>query len=74
MTLELGGKNPNLVFADANFEAAIDGALFAAFANQGEVCSAGSRLLVERSVHRQLVEGMLAKIGRIQLGHGPTPA
>jgi betaine-aldehyde dehydrogenase len=73
VTLELGGKNPNLVFADANLEAAIDGALFAAFANQGEVCSAGSRLLVERSVHRQLVEGMLAKIGRIKLGHGLTP-
>ncbi len=69
-TLELGGKNPNIVFADADFEAAVDGALFAAFANQGEVCSAGSRLLVEELIHRPLVEAMLKKIPRIKLGHG----
>jgi betaine-aldehyde dehydrogenase len=70
ISLELGGKNPNIVFADADLEAAVDGALFAAFANQGEVCSAGSRLLVERSIHKALVAGMLAKIPRIKLGHG----
>jgi betaine-aldehyde dehydrogenase len=51
----------------------VDGALFAAFANQGEVCSAGSRLLVEKSVHKQLIEGMLKKIPKIKLGHGLTP-
>src|SRR6185369_1296790 len=70
ISLELGGKNPNIVFADADFESAVDGALFAAFANQGEVCSAGSRLLVEESVHKSLVEAMLKKIPRIKLGHG----
>jgi betaine-aldehyde dehydrogenase len=73
VTLELGGKNPNIVFADADFDAAVDGALFAAFANQGEVCSAGSRLLVERKIHKKLVAAMLAKIPRIVLGHGLTP-
>ena len=73
ISLELGGKNPNVVFADADFEAAVDGALFAAFANQGEVCSAGSRLLVERSIHDRFVEAMLAKIPRIKLGHGLEP-
>src|SRR4029079_4175986 len=73
ISLELGGKNPNLVFADADFEAAVDGALFAAFANQGEVCSAGSRLLVERSIHDRFVEAMLAKIPRIKLGYGLEP-
>lgn len=73
VTLELGGKNPNIVFADCDLEAAIDGALFAAFANQGEVCSAGSRLLVEKSIHRSLVDGMLAKIERIKVGHGLLP-
>ena len=73
VTLELGGKNPNIVFADADFESSVDGALFGAFANQGEVCSAGSRLLVERSVHKKLVEAMLAKIPRIKLGHGLAP-
>ena len=70
VSLELGGKNPNIVFADADFEAAVDGALFAAFANQGEVCSAGSRLLVERSIHDRLVAAMVAKVPRIKLGHG----
>jgi len=70
VSLELGGKNPNVVFADAAFDAAVTGALFAAFANQGEVCSAGSRLLVERSIHRRFVEAMVARIPRIKLGHG----
>ena len=73
LSLELGGKNPNVVFADANIEAAIDGALFGAFANQGEVCSAGSRLLVEKSIHDRLVDGMLKKIPNIKLGHGLKP-
>jgi betaine-aldehyde dehydrogenase len=73
VTLELGGKNPNIVFADADFESAVDGALFAAFANQGEVCSAGSRLLVEKKIHRRLVDAMVAKIPRVKLGHGLTP-
>jgi betaine-aldehyde dehydrogenase len=73
VSLELGGKNPNVVFADAHFEAAVQGALLAAFANQGEVCSAGSRLLVERSIHRRFVEAMTAVAPRIKLGHGLDP-
>lgn len=72
VTLELGGKNPNIVFADADFEAAVDGALFAAFANQGEVCSAGSRLLVEKKIHKKFVEAMLAKVPRVKVAHGLT--
>lgn len=70
ISLELGGKNPNIVFADCDLEMAIDGALFGAFANQGEVCSAGSRLIVERSIHKKIVDGMLKKISSIKLGHG----
>ncbi|PWY55434.1 aldehyde dehydrogenase [Legionella qingyii] len=70
ISLELGGKNPNIVFADCDLEMAIDGALFGAFANQGEVCSSGSRLIVERSIHKKMVEGMLKKIPNIKLGHG----
>ncbi|HKQ40559.1 MAG TPA: aldehyde dehydrogenase family protein, partial [Verrucomicrobiae bacterium] len=73
ISLELGGKNPNIVFADADLDAAVDGALFGAFANQGEVCSAGSRLLVEKSIHKPLVEGMLKKVPNIKLGHGLQP-
>lgn len=70
VTLELGGKNPNIVFADADFNSAVDGALFGAFANQGEVCSAGSRLLVEESIHKKFVAAMLAKMPNIKIGHG----
>jgi betaine-aldehyde dehydrogenase len=68
VTLELGGKSPNIFFADADFEAAIDGALFGVFINQGEVCSAGSRVLVERSIYSKFVEAMTAKARGIKLG------
>jgi betaine-aldehyde dehydrogenase len=68
VTLELGGKSPNIFFADADFEAAIDGALFGIFFNQGEICSAGSRILVERSIYPRFVEAMVAKARRIRLG------
>jgi betaine-aldehyde dehydrogenase len=68
VTLELGGKSPNIFFADADFEAAIDGALFGVFINQGEVCSAGSRILVEKSIYSKFVEAMAAKAKTIKLG------
>jgi len=68
VTLELGGKSPNIFFADADFEAAIDGALFGVFINQGEVCSAGSRILVERSIYGKFVEAMVEKSKRIRIG------
>ena len=68
VTLELGGKSPNIFFADADFEAAIDGALFGVFINQGEVCSAGSRILVERAIYNKFVEAMAAKAKTIKLG------
>jgi betaine-aldehyde dehydrogenase len=68
VTLELGGKSPNIFFADADFEASIDGALFGVFINQGEVCSAGSRILVERSIYPRFVEAMTEKAKHIKLG------
>jgi betaine-aldehyde dehydrogenase len=68
VTLELGGKSPNIFFADADFEAAIDGALFGVFINQGEVCSAGSRILVEQKIYPKFVEAMAAKAKTIRLG------
>ncbi|MDP2345665.1 MAG: aldehyde dehydrogenase family protein [Deltaproteobacteria bacterium] len=67
-TMELGGKNPNIVFADADFDAAVDGALFGAFANQGEVCSAGSRLLVEKSIYEKMCGALAEKVKRVTLG------
>jgi betaine-aldehyde dehydrogenase len=70
VSLELGGKSPNIFFADADFEAAVDGALFGVFFNQGEVCSAGSRVLVERSIYPKMLEAMVEKSKRIVLGDG----
>jgi betaine-aldehyde dehydrogenase len=68
VTMELGGKSPNIFFADSDFEAAVDGALFGVFINQGEVCSAGSRILVEKSIYSKFVDAMVAKTRTIQLG------
>ena len=68
VTLELGGKSPNVFFADADWEAAVDGALFGVFINQGEVCSAGSRILVEKNIYSKFVEAMTEKAKRIKLG------
>ena len=68
VTLELGGKSPNIFFADADFENAIDGALFGVFINQGEVCSAGSRILVQKSIYKKFVEAMTEKAKKIKLG------
>jgi betaine-aldehyde dehydrogenase len=68
VTLELGGKSPNIFFTDADWEAAVDGALFGVFINQGEVCSAGSRILVEKKIYPKFVEAMTEKAKRIKLG------
>jgi betaine-aldehyde dehydrogenase len=74
VSLELGGKSPNIFFADADFEAAVDGALFGVFINQGEVCSAGSRVLVQRPIYRKMLDAMVEKAKRIKLGSGLDPA
>jgi len=70
VALELGGKNPNIVFADADLDVALDFALTAVFLHSGQVCSAGARLLVEESVHDTFVDGLVERAGRIRLG-GP---
>ncbi|QNE90387.1 aldehyde dehydrogenase family protein [Corynebacterium incognita] len=71
VALELGGKNPNIVFADADFDAAIDNALSAAFFHSGQVCSAGARLIVEESIHDDFVDELVRRADNIRLG-GPT--
>jgi len=68
ISLELGGKSPNIFFADADFEAAVEGALFGVFFNQGEVCSAGSRILVERPIYGRFVEAIAEKARAIKVG------
>jgi len=70
VALELGGKNPNIVFADADRETALDHALTAIFLHSGQVCSAGSRLIVQDSIHGEFVEELVRRAGRIRLG-GP---
>src|SRR4051812_1560618 len=70
VSLELGGKSPNIFFSDADFENAVDGALFGTFINQGEVCSAGSRVLVQRDIYQKFVEATVAKAKTIKLGPG----
>jgi len=74
VSLELGGKSPNIFFADADFEAAVDGALFGVFINQGEVCSAGSRVLVQRPIYKKMLDAMIEKAKKIKLGSGLDPA
>ena len=66
LTLELGGKSPNIVFADADLDAAVKGAYTGIFYGKGEVCAAGSRLFVERSVHAELVERLVERTKKLQ--------
>jgi len=73
VTLELGGKSPNLIFADADFESAIDGTCAGIFANSGEVCSAGSRVLVEKAIYDDAVSSMIDEAARIKVGSGLDP-
>src|SRR4051812_573964 len=70
VALELGGKNPNLVFADADLEVALDFALTAVFLHSGQVCSAGARLVVEETIHDDFVDEVVRRAERIRLG-GP---
>ncbi|HXI27167.1 MAG TPA: aldehyde dehydrogenase family protein [Vicinamibacterales bacterium] len=68
ISLELGGKSPNIFFADADFENAVEGALFGVFFNQGEVCTAGSRILVQRPIYKRFVDAMVDKARAITVG------
>jgi betaine-aldehyde dehydrogenase len=70
VALELGGKNPNIVFADADFETAVDQALNAVYIHSGQVCSAGARLIVEESIHDAFVDELVRRAREIRLG-GP---
>lgn len=79
VSLELGGKNPNIVFEDADFDAALEGAKTAAFSNQGQICLCGSRLLVQESIYQKFRDALVKKAAATQIGdplesgtqHGP---
>lgn len=68
LSLELGGKNPNIIFADCDLDEAVDAAFWGIYANKGEVCSAGSRLLVEESIHDQFVEKLVRRAANMKVG------
>ena len=68
VSLELGGKSPNIVFADADLEGAVRGALIGIFYNMGEICTAGSRLLVQEQVHDALMDKLVAGAAKMQPG------
>ncbi|GAB3750074.1 aldehyde dehydrogenase family protein [Yimella radicis] len=70
VALELGGKNPNVIFADADLPVTIDNALTAIFLDSGQVCSAGARLIVEESIHDEVVDELVRRAEKIRLG-GP---
>ena len=69
VTLELGGKSPNVVFADANMKRATKGSMMGVFLNSGQVCTAGTRILVERSVHDDFVSQLVDATTSMKVGH-----
>ncbi|MCE7791291.1 betaine-aldehyde dehydrogenase [Salipaludibacillus sp. CUR1] len=70
LALELGGKNPNIVFEDADFDIAVDQALNAVFFHAGQICSAGTRLIVEESIHDEFVNALIERVNKFKLGNG----
>ncbi len=73
ISLELGGKSPNIVFADADFDTAVDYALFGIYANAGQVCSAGSRLVLQESVAEPFLARLVERANKIRVGNGFDP-
>jgi aminomuconate-semialdehyde/2-hydroxymuconate-6-semialdehyde dehydrogenase len=73
VALEMGGKNPTLVFADADFEAALEGSLRASFTNQGEICLSGSRIYVEQERYASFVERFTERAARLKPGDPLEP-
>jgi acyl-CoA reductase-like NAD-dependent aldehyde dehydrogenase len=73
VSLELGGKSPNIVFADCNFEKALSFTLLSIFFAQGQMCTAGSRLLVERKIHKEFVAALVERASRIKIGDPLDP-
>jgi len=73
ITLELGGKSPTIVLKDADLEVALNGTLATIFLNQGQMCVAGSRLLVHQDIHEEFIQRLVAKAEKIKLGNGLDP-
>ena len=70
IALELGGKNPNIIFDDADFELAVDQALNGGYFHAGQVCSAGSKILVHNDIKDKFEKALIERVGKIKLGNG----
>ena len=68
ISLELGGKNPNIVFADANFDKAVTMAVKAGFSNQGQICLCGSRLFIQDEIYEKFKKALLEKVSKLKVG------
>jgi len=73
LSLELGGKNPTIVFADCDFEPTLEGVVRAGFLNQGQVCLCGSRILIERPIYDRFVEALVARVRGMKVGDPTHP-
>lgn len=73
LSLELGGKNPNIIFADANLDEAVRMSVRSSFLNQGQICLCGSRILVERSVYNEFRDRLVTEAKKIKVGHPSNP-
>ena len=69
LSLELGGKNPNIVFADANFDKAVAMAVKAGFSNQGQICLCGSRLFIEKTIYERFKKSLIEKTSKLKVGN-----
>src|SRR5690606_8346825 len=70
LSLELGGKSPDIVFADADLDEAVPGAAMAVFSNSGQICSAGTRLFVEQGIYEEFVERVAVFARQLKVGNG----
>ena len=68
LSLELGGKNPNIIFADCDFETAVKTSVMSSFANQGQICLCGSRIFIERSIYEKFREAFVARVKQMKVG------
>src|SRR5690606_39026803 len=68
LSLELGGKNPNIIFGDCDLEEALNGSIRSSFSNQGEICLCGSRILVEKSLYETFMEGFVKRVSQLRVG------
>ena len=73
LSLELGGKNPNLIFADCDFDKMLATTMRSSFANQGQICLCGSRIMVERSIYEKFRDAFVEKTKRMTIGHPQDP-